>query len=324
MALVLSESFVTGIPAGFASSQVSSGTLTATYNAAQQAVDISKDSSQGAWRLDTVPSKASLRVVMDIEHTGTFPDSAASLGVYWKGDANVYAVGAFVYPNQANFALFGGASFAPIDVMTTYVSNPGGAPAVPSTGRHTYEFGCTAPDTLGIRQFYVKIDGTLAAAVIVYNAIGKTDLIKPYIGIRNTAFRLHSVDVYDSVAALVTVVPKAFKTNSFVVTSPVFNTAPALKLVLSNAKLFDMQFGGKGRIVGTVKVKATPNRAVRRRVWLLRERDAQVIRETWSDPVTGEYRFEYIDQTQRYTVLTYDYEHNFRSVVADNLQPELM
>lgn len=87
----------------------------------------------------------------------------------------------------------------------------------------------------------------------------------------------------------------------------------------------DMNHGGRGQIIATVKEKNTPvNTPLRRKVWLVRERDAQIVRETWSDAVTGNYVFTGIDETQRYSVVSYDYLHNYRAVIADNLTPELM
>ncbi len=102
--------------------------------------------------------------------------------------------------------------------------------------------------------------------------------------------------------------------------------SPALtfRSVARPIKLSDDIFGGKGRIAGTTHVKGTPNIAVRRRVRLLRERDSMMIRETWSDPVTGAYSFDNIDQNYQYTVISFDHDHNHRAVIADNLTPELM
>lgn len=82
---------------------------------------------------------------------------------------------------------------------------------------------------------------------------------------------------------------------------------------------------GIGRVRGTVKRKDQPaNVPLKRRVRLVRERDGLVLREAWSDAVTGEYDFQYIDELQTWTVIAYDHEHNFRSVIADNLTPEMM
>jgi hypothetical protein len=79
---------------------------------------------------------------------------------------------------------------------------------------------------------------------------------------------------------------------------------------------------GRGRVRGTVKV--TPNTPVYRKVRLIRERDGVVIREQFSPPVTGAYDFKFIDELQKWTVVSYDYETLYRAVIADNLTPELM
>lgn len=77
---------------------------------------------------------------------------------------------------------------------------------------------------------------------------------------------------------------------------------------------------GIGRVRATVKLKNTPaNTPLKRRVRLIRERDGLQVRETWSDPVTGIYDFPYIDELQAWTVVSYDYLHDKRAVIADNL-----
>ena len=98
----------------------------------------------------------------------------------------------------------------------------------------------------------------------------------------------------------------------------------SFKSVLPALFVKDTNYGGKGRITGTVKVKGAPSYAVKREVRLIRDKDGACIRATWSDPATGAYEFRYVDETQRYTILTYDYTHDKRAVVADNIQPELM
>ena len=89
-----------------------------------------------------------------------------------------------------------------------------------------------------------------------------------------------------------------------------------------SAKNFYLDDGsqGIGRVRGTVKEKSTPsNIPLARRVRLIREVDGMVVREMWSDAVTGAYDFQWVDETQTYTVLSYDHAHNYRAVVADNL-----
>ena len=84
----------------------------------------------------------------------------------------------------------------------------------------------------------------------------------------------------------------------------------------------DFEFGGVGRVAGTVKRDAEPDLPLRRRVRLHRERDGLLVREVWSDPVTGAYSFDHIDGTKAYTVVTYDHLHDYRAVIADNITPE--
>lgn len=101
---------------------------------------------------------------------------------------------------------------------------------------------------------------------------------------------------------------------------PAFNKQAPTGLFL----MFDIYHGGNGRVSGTVKIKGTPDYAVRRRVRLIRDRDGKMIREMWSNATTGAYQFDYVDERERYTVLAYDYAQNFRAVVADNLTPEII
>ena len=94
--------------------------------------------------------------------------------------------------------------------------------------------------------------------------------------------------------------------------------------VISVPAFRDMEFGGKGRIAGTLKIHGTPNTPVQRKVRLVRDRDGLLVRETYSNATTGAYSFDYIDERVRYTVLAYDNLNDFRAVVADNVAPEVI
>lgn len=100
--------------------------------------------------------------------------------------------------------------------------------------------------------------------------------------------------------------------------------APACKATPTPVLTRDMVFGGTGRISGTTKAKGTPDYAVRRRVRLYAENTGLLVREQWSDAASGAYSFDRISTDYKYTVLSYDYEHNFRAVIADNLTPDPM
>ncbi|MGQ3054775.1 MAG: LamG domain-containing protein [Roseateles sp.] len=79
---------------------------------------------------------------------------------------------------------------------------------------------------------------------------------------------------------------------------------------------------GIGRVKGTTKDKGSPNVPVSERVRLYRERDGLLVREMWSTPGTGAYSFDYVDEYQTYTVISYDHDKSFRAVVADGLSLE--
>lgn len=67
----------------------------------------------------------------------------------------------------------------------------------------------------------------------------------------------------------------------------------------------DVEWGGNARIWGTTKAKGTPNTPTKARVVLLHQRSKLPVRETWSDPVTGNFAFTDINPAYTYTVIAY-------------------
>ena len=113
----------------------------------------------------------------------------------------------------------------------------------------------------------------------------------------------------------------AFMPSSF---SKVLYTIPTIKNIYVPVipSLMDRFYGGKGMISGTVEEQSTPtDNFLHRRVRLSQDRDGIPIREVWSDKTTGEFSFPNIDETQKYSTTVYDYLHNYRAVIADNLTP---
>ncbi len=82
--------------------------------------------------------------------------------------------------------------------------------------------------------------------------------------------------------------------------------------------------GGRGRISGTVRNSGTPDFPVWRRVRLLCKRDGRLIRETWSDPVTGAYEFLWIAEGLRYFVVAHDHTGQYNAEISDDIMPEPM
>ena len=78
--------------------------------------------------------------------------------------------------------------------------------------------------------------------------------------------------------------------------------------------------GGTLEISGSVYIDATPDIPVARRVRLYDLPSGRLIRETWSDPVTGAYRFAQI-RAGIYTVIGYDHTGAFNAVVRDRVEP---
>ena len=86
----------------------------------------------------------------------------------------------------------------------------------------------------------------------------------------------------------------------------------------------DVEFSGAATIHGTVELYAQAgNIPLPRRVRLYRSRDGLLVRETWSN-AQGEYRFDGITDRYTYDVIAWDHEGLQRSVVANDLTPEVM
>ena len=101
---------------------------------------------------------------------------------------------------------------------------------------------------------------------------------------------------------------------------PTHSTPPTPRLQLAR----DVEHGGPGTIYGTTKTKGTPNQPTHARVVLLHQRSKLPVRETWSDPVTGNFAFTDIDTTQQFLTLAEDAAGNFRPVAANRLTPEVL
>ena len=83
----------------------------------------------------------------------------------------------------------------------------------------------------------------------------------------------------------------------------------------------DMVFGGPYRITGTVDELGTVGKY---RVRLFDRLTARCIRETWSDPVTGAYSFEWIADRDYFAVAFDHGENPGRPGIRDFAAPEPM
>ena len=94
--------------------------------------------------------------------------------------------------------------------------------------------------------------------------------------------------------------------------------AAAFKASCATAFTLDVEDGGTGVLYGTVSrlVVATTS-LLGRRVRLHEQRSGRLIRETWSDPVTGAYRFEDLKVGPEYCAIAFDHERQNFAVAAD-------
>lgn len=77
------------------------------------------------------------------------------------------------------------------------------------------------------------------------------------------------------------------------------------------------EFGGAYRCHGDVKQVGTPDAPVWRRVRLFSRRDGRLVREVWSDPVTGAYSFDWISPAHEYTLVAYDHTGTYQAAISD-------
>ena len=83
----------------------------------------------------------------------------------------------------------------------------------------------------------------------------------------------------------------------------------------------DTQDGDTFKVQGTVAIDATPDIPVKRKVRLFCLQSGRLVRETWSDPVTGGYLFEYVRQGPWF-ITAHDHTGTYVGVIADNLLAE--
>jgi len=78
------------------------------------------------------------------------------------------------------------------------------------------------------------------------------------------------------------------------------------------------EFWGHGFIAGKVTIEGTP---ASRKVWLFDARSALVVAAGWSAS-DGSYRFDWLDPTREYFVVSHDHLRRFNAVIADWVRPE--
>lgn len=196
------------------------------------------------------------------------------------------------------------------------------------------------------RDGYITIDGRLD----VYENLGSSSFfaaseMRITIGAQVT-YRDAAKDFIGKLDDLVIHIGSGYLPDAFAVPSAPFGEAfllspaslvsPASPVLLADpvppvtavslqgcGMLVDVENGGDGRKAGTTKNVGTPDYPVSRRVRLLRKRDGQLVRETWSD-AAGNYAFDHIRRDIEYVVLGHDHTGVYNAEVADSVLPDPM
>ena len=353
MALVLDETFASSIPANFATARAQSGTLTASYNAAAQAVDLSNSTAgQNIWDITSVSPLVAGEMEVDLEWMADLSgaNNYRHAGLWGVAGQAVSSNGFRFAHYQSDWRLgrWDGSQWAGNGTET--IVQQGAADMFNAAGdRRTLNLRWDFGQGAGVSRLAVeaRIDGI----VRLVNATTFASL-RPGIFVYQSTVRLHSIKVWDAPQtplgdlcfrglrptegrgvltppeAVSSGVPHArYVSGLGWLASPVPNALLSRPHYADRGQMLvqrNVYQGGNGKIAGTVAVKGSPNTPVQRRVRLFDEKTGLLVREMFSDPATGAYEFLYISMAHKYTVITYDYDNNYRAVLADNISAEFV
>lgn len=333
MSYPFSNTFEVAPPEGYLTVM---GGMSATYNSAQQAIDISSNYTYSILRFNE-PAHGDFWFEADVEFL-TDPNNSKHIGL-WMTTGNG-AEGYRCASDGGGFwkiTIFNSNVTIRVDSVSTvnygakpFVDIDGVVPTFTAGNRMTLrcEVITGAPDANGVPVSRLMRFWAGGVPIFVTEDSTYRGKLIPGVFLYGATARVHSIaggtpsglPAYPStIGARAPVLGRLQSPSSDLWDQPgpyacqIRNIAPSRK---------DIYFGGPGTIYGTVKVKGTPDLPLVRKVQLLHERTHAIVAETWSD-AAGNYQFTGIDQSQRYTVVSYDYEHMYRAVIADNLRPEV-
>jgi len=338
------ETFATGIPVGFGAAGGAGG-VTATWNAPAQAVDLVCSQAQNFWKITAADQSSDFWFEIDVEVTAaayTPPHFGFwfwdGVGAYEGQRVVVYTSG-WVHSNWTS----GGTEYDASGTTTPALWAVVGARKtlridVQKSPEGDWWNVRLSMDGVPVLQLSKRYYTTLLPCVFGYgitlrlhraaggtpSALGAAPLLNRH-GLRSLVGRRRLVPEFVGATTLThRGLPRLLARRLLApehAASPRPNSR-GLRLLAGNRNHY---YQGNGRITGTVKEKGSPlDLPVSRRVLLLDERTHIVVRETWSDAVTGEYTFVHLNLEVPYLVLAHDYKHNYRAVIADNLAAEAM
>lgn len=318
MAYPLNESFDAGIPSGFASNGGAGG-ITATWNEGAQAVDLVFTHAQNFWRIDAAEVAQDFWFEIDAEVMAATYSSTCFGFWLWTGSGTYEGHRLTVWAQQWHHSFWD--AHGNQSELTAHAPAPWAVTGARRTLRIDVKRGVD-----GVWQYRISENGDVLWEGYKRHYAGFRPSIYGY----GLTLRVHRV-AGGMPSALPDAPPAHYRALPAIVgrTQPIPDLAALLRFShrafhrLAGTR--SHYYAGDHHITGTVKEKDLPeDRAVSRRVLLFDERTYAVVRETWSDAVTGVYRFDRISEVPRYVVIAYDHKHNFRAVIADNLRAEPM
>lgn len=101
--------------------------------------------------------------------------------------------------------------------------------------------------------------------------------------------------------------------------APPVGTIPSIDVLEHEYNIgLDPYDGGAYYVDGNTVIDSSPDIPVRRRVGLLCQVSLRIVAVTWSDEVTGYFKFGLVRQGP-WTVVSFDHTGTFTAVIADNL-----
>jgi len=311
------ETFASGIPAGFGANGGGGG-ITATWNSTAEAVDLVFTQAQNFWRITAAEQASDFWFEMDVEVVAA--TASPYFGIWlWTGVGSYEGHRIAVINGNwyHSFWSSGGSEVEQIYAVNAAWAGVGGRRTIRLDVRRS---------AAGLWHYQLSVDG----AVVWRETKRWYSTFLPCVFGHGTTLRLHRAAggtpsaLGDAPALAQRLIPIAIAKRVLVA-----DHAAALRFNHRGLRFLagtrNHYYHGRHRLTGTVKEKGVAvDLPVSRRVLLLDERANFVVRETWSDAVTGAYLFEYINPAVRYLVISYDYKQNFRAAVADNLTAEPM
>ncbi|MBL0422573.1 hypothetical protein JI739_19670 [Ramlibacter sp. AW1] len=322
MAYPIDESFVAGIPTGFAQAAGGGSISSITHNASAEAVDLTFNTTQSYWEMLQAEMSTDFWFEYEVEliskstdawHFGFWLKTGSGYEGYryavnkrdgwhfwqrstWSGGGSEYnSIHGKEFP--ADWVGVGVRKRLRIDVKRH------AAFADPVRLAHVR----ISADDVSVMEEWRWDGASFRPGIFGYGCVLRIHGVKGGLG---SDLPTVNIGIHDS-DPLMLLHPGIERTG--------FATVRGLERKLGDDPESTLKQGG--RITGTVKEKASPvNAPVVRKVVLIDQASQRVLRTAWSDGA-GNYVFDQVNPERLYTVVSYDHTGAYRAVIADSLKP---